>query len=242
MGKNVIITGGSQGIGKDIVYTLAREGYNVIFSYNKSEKEAKKIKEELCKENCNVEIFKADFSEKEEIDAFVEFCINKFKNIDILINNAGISQIKLFTEITEEDWNNMININLSSVFFITQGIVRNMINNKKGCIINISSIWGNVGASCEVHYSTAKAGINGLTKALAKELGLSGIRVNAISPGIIDTKMNMNLTVDDIENLKEEIPLGRIGKTQDISKCIKWLIQDEYTTGQIISINGGWEI
>lgn len=242
MNKNVIITGGSQGIGKNIVYTLAREGYNIIFTYNSSEKEAKKIREELLSESCNVEIFKADLSKKEEIDELVKFSINKFKNIDVLINNVGISQIKLFTEITEEDWNTMVATNLSSVFFVTQGIAKNMINNQSGCIINISSIWGDIGASCEVHYSAVKSGVNGFTKALAKELGLSGIRVNAVSPGIIDTKMNEHLSKEDIEELKEEIPLRKIGRTEDISKCIRWLIEDEYTTGQIISINGGWGI
>ena len=242
MNKNVIITGGSQGIGRNIVYTLAREGCNIIFSYNNSEKEAQEIKEELLKEKCNVEIFKADISKKTDIDALVQFAINKFKNIDVLINNAGISQIKLFTDITEEDWNNIVLTNLSSVFFLTQGIAKNMINNQSGCIINISSIWGDVGASCEVHYSTVKAGVNGFTKALAKELGFSGIRVNAISPGIIDTRMNEHLSVEEKEELKEEIPLRKIGKPEDISKCVKWLIEDEYTTGQIISINGGWGI
>ena len=242
MKKNVIITGGSQGIGKNIVYTLAKEGYNIIFTYNNSENEAKKIKEELQAEKCNVEIYKVDLSNKEEIDKFVQYSINKMKKIDVLINNAGISQIKLFTDITEKDWNNMVSVNLSSVFFVTQGFVKNMIANQEGCIINISSIWGNVGASCEVHYSTVKAGINGFTKALAKELGLSNIRVNAIAPGLIDTKMNNHLSHEELEELKEEIPLGRIGKVEDISRCIKWLIEDEYTTGQIISINGGWEV
>lgn len=242
MKKNVIITGGSQGIGKNIVYTLAKEGYNIIFTYNNSENEAKKIKEELQAEKCNVEIYKVDLSNKEEIDKFVQYSINKMKKIDVLINNAGISQIKLFTDITEKDWNNMVSVNLSSVFFVTQGFVKNMIANQEGCIINISSIWGNVGASCEVHYSTVKAGINGFTKALAKELGLSNIRVNAIAPGLIDTKMNNHLSHEEIKELKEEIPLGRIGKVEDISRCIKWLIEDEYTTGQIISINGGWEV
>ena len=242
MKKNVSITGGSQGIGKNIVYTLAKEGYNIIFTYNNSENEAKKIKEELQAEKCNVEIYKVDLSNKEEIDKFVQYSINKMKKIDVLINNAGISQIKLFTDITEKDWNNMVSVNLSSVFFVTQGFVKNMIANQKGCIINISSIWGNVGASCEVHYSTVKAGINGFTKALAKELGLSNIRVNAIAPGLIDTKMNNHLSNEEIKELKEEIPLGRIGKVEDVSRCIKWLIEDEYTTGQIISINGGWEV
>ena len=136
----------------------------------------------------------------------------------------------------------MINTNLNSVFYMTQEVCKNMIQNKNGCIINISSIWGITGASCEVHYSVSKAGVDAMTKALAKELGPSNIRVNSIAPGIIDTDMNKKLTKEDLKEIKEEIPLEKIGKTIDIEKCIEWLIEDNYTTGQIISINGGWII
>ena len=134
----------------------------------------------------------------------------------------------------------MINTNLNSVFYMTQEVCKNMIQNKNGCIINISSIWGITGASCEVHYSVSKAGVDAMTKALAKELGPSNIRVNSIAPGIIDTDMNKKLSKEDLKEIKEEIPLEKIGKTIDIEKCIEWLIEDNYTTGQIISINGGW--
>ena len=136
----------------------------------------------------------------------------------------------------------MLNTNLNSVFYCSQEALKEMINKKQGCIINISSIWGVTGGSCEVAYSVAKAGINGLTKALAKEVGLSNIRVNAIAPGIIETEMNSHLTEQDKNEIKEEIPLNRIGNPEDIAKCVKWLIEDTYTTGQIISINGGWYI
>lgn len=240
--KNAIVTGGSRGIGASIVKMLAEEGYNVILNYNKSEELAKQIQKECTEKGYNVEIYKANVSKREEARNLVEFAINKFKNIDVLVNNAGISQTKLFTDITDEDWNNMLNTNLNSVFYMSQEVAENMIHNKKGCIINISSIWGLVGASCEVHYSVAKAGVDAMTKALAKELGLSGIRVNSIAPGIIDTSMNSNLTCEDIKQIEEEIPLGKIGKAQDIAKCVKWLVEDEYTTGQVISINGGWNI
>ena len=157
-----------------------------------------------------------------------------------MINNAGISQIKLFTDITDEDWNNMMQTNLNSVFYCTQEVLPIMIQNKSGCIINISSIWGITGASCEVSYSVAKAGIDGMTKALAKELGPSNIRINSIAPGIIDTDMNKEYTKEEIEEIKKEIPLVKIGKTIDVARCVNWLIEDEYTTGQIISPNGGW--
>lgn len=242
MNKTAIVTGGARGIGAAIVAMLAENEYNVVLNYNKSEESAKKIKKELTEKGYNVEIFKADVSKRAEASELVKFTLNKFKNIDVLINNAGISQTKLFTEITDEDWHNMINTNLNSAFYMSQEVLHNMIHNKKGCIINISSIWGIVGSSCEVHYSVAKAGVDAMTKSLAKELGPSNIRVNSIAPGIIDTDMNKHLSQEEILDIKEEIPLEKIGKVEDISKCIKWLIEDTYTTGQVISINGGWII
>ena len=242
MSKTVIVTGGSRGIGAAIVNLLAKEDYNIILNYNKSEEIAKKMQEEFTSLGKTVEIFKADVSKREEVKKLVDFAIKNFGKIDILINNAGISQTKLFTDITDDDWNNMININLNSVFYMTQEVVPYMIHEKQGCIINISSIWGMIGASCEVHYSVAKAGVDAMTKSLAKELGLSNIRVNSIAPGIIDTDMNKYLTEKELEEIKEEIPLGKVGDTCAIAKCVKWLIEDDYTTGQIISINGGWNI
>lgn len=240
--KTVIVTGGSRGIGAAIVKELAKSGYNVVLNYNKSVDAAKKIQDKLKSQNINIEIFKADVSKREEVRNLVKFTLDKFKNIDILINNAGIDQIKPFIDITDEDWNTMIGVNLNSVFYCTQEVLSNMIKNKSGCIINISSVWGITGGSCEVHYSTSKAGIDGLTKALAKELGPSNIRVNGVAPGAIMTDMNKDLTNEEIIELNEEIPLGRIGTPQDIARCVKWLIEDQYTTGQIISPNGGWVI
>lgn len=234
--KVVVVTGGARGIGAEIVKFLAKLGYKVVLNYNKSESYAQDVKKELN----NVEIFKADVSKKEEANALIDFAIKKYGKIDVLINNAGIAQTKLFTEITDEDWNNIINTNLNSAFYCSREAVKNMIHNKSGLIINISSIWGITGASCEVAYSTSKAAINGFTKALAKELGPSNIRVNAIAPGIINTEMNSYLSKDELKNIKEEIPLEKIGDPVDIAKCVKWLIEDNYTTGQIISINGGW--
>ncbi len=241
--KVVIVTGGSRGIGAEIVKQLALKDYNVILNYNKSEKQAKEIKESLIKEGKIIEIFKADVSKKDEVKSLIKFAIDKFKKIDVLINNAGISQTKLFIDITDNDWEEMLQKNLTSVFYCTREVLSNMIKNKSGCIINISSIWGMVGASCEVHYSVAKAGIDAMTKSLAKELGPSNIRVNSIAPGMIDTDMNKEYSKEEISEIeKQEIPLQRIGKTIDIAKCVEWLIEDEYTTGQIISPNGGWVI
>ena len=234
----ILVTGASRGIGREIAKNLAQKGNIVIANYNKSEEQAQNLK----KENQNIEIYKADVSKREEVKQMVEYVLNKYGKIDVLVNNAGISENKLFTDVTDEDWQKIINTNLYSAFCVTQEVLPNMIHNKSGCIINISSIWGIVGASCETVYSIAKAGIDAMTKSLAKELGPSNIRINSIAPGIIDTDMNKNLSQEDIENIKNEIPLQKIGKTIDISKCVEWLITDEYTTGQIISINGGWVI
>ena len=242
MSKTIIVTGGSRGIGAAIVSLLATENYNIVLNYNKSEEIAKKMQEEFTNLGKTVEIFKADVSKREEVKKLVDFTIKKFGKIDVLINNAGISQTKLFTDITDEDWNNMLNIDLNSVFYASQEVAKYMIHEKEGCIINISSIWGMIGASCEVHYSVAKAGVDAMTKSLAKELGPSNIRVNSIAPGIIDTDMNKYLSEKELEQIKEEIPLGKIGETSSIAKCAKWLIEDNYTTGQIIAINGGWNI
>lgn len=240
--KVILVTGGSRGIGADIVKTLAKDGYQVILNYNNSENEAKCIQEELDKENISIDIYKANVSNHIEVTKMINFCINKYHKIDVLINNAGIAQTKMFTDITDNDWNNMIQTNLTSAFYSIKDALPSMIHNKDGLIINISSIWGQIGASCEAHYAVSKAGLDAMTKSLAKELGPSNIRVNSIAPGIIDTKMNSHLSDEDIKNLTEEIPLGKIGRPNAISKCIEWLINDEYTTGQVISINGGWSI
>lgn len=238
MRKVAIVTGASRGIGREIAKTLAKENIQVIANYHKSEEAAIRLQ----KENNNIDIFKADVSKRKEAKELVEYALKKYQKIDILINNAGIAEFKEFTQITDEGWNQMITTNLNSVFMMSQEVLKNMLHNKNGCIINISSIWGIVGSSCEVHYSTAKAGINGMTKALAKELGPSNIRVNAIAPGIIDTDMNNDIKKEDIDIIANETPLERIGKPEDIAKCVKWLVEDTFTTGQIISVNGGWII
>lgn len=231
----ILVTGASRGIGKEIARRLAEKGNKVIANYNKSEEQAKQLQ----KENINIDIYKADVSKREEVHQMVKYTIDKYGKIDVLINNAGIAEEKMFIDVTDEDWNKMINNNLYSVFCTIQEVLPNMVTRKNGSIINISSIWGIVGASCESIYAVSKAGIDAITKSLAKELGPSNIRVNSIAPGIIDTDMNKNLNEQEIKELKEKIPLETIGKTTDIAKCVEWLINDSYTTGQIISINGG---
>lgn len=236
--KIAIVTGAAKGIGRSIAEELSKQGIKVIANYNTSEKQAKELKEK----NPEIDIFQADISKREEAKKIVDYTINKYGKIDILVNNAGIAETKLFTDVTDEDWNKIINNNLYSAFCMTQEVLPNMIHNKIGCIINISSVWGIVGSSCESIYSISKAGIDAMTKSLAKELGPSNIRVNSIAPGFIDTDMNKNYSKEDIESIEEEIPLGKIGDTASISKCVNWLVNDDYTTGQVISINGGWII
>ncbi len=240
--STAIVTGGAKGIGKAIVKEIAKKGINVVINYNTSKEQAEELQKELADTGYKVQIYKADVSKREQAKKLIEFAQKQFGSIDILVNNAGIDQFKLFTDITDEDWDNIIQTNLTSVFYTTQEAVKNMIKNKKGCIINISSIWGITGASCEVAYSVSKAGIDGLTKSLAKELGPSNIRVNSIAPGIILTDMNKNLTNEEIEEVNSQIPMGRFGTPEEIAKCVNWLIEDTYTTGQIISPNGGWVI
>ncbi len=239
MNRNIIITGGAKGIGAAMVELFAKEGNHVLFSYNNSEKVGTELAEKLNGEGLKVDTIKADLSKIADIQKLANYAKEKLDRIDVLINNAGIDQFKLFTDITENDWDEIINTNLRSAVFLSKEISKEMVNQKQGCIINISSIWGITGASCEVLYSISKSGMDGFTKALAKELSLSNIRVNSIAPGAIDTDMNKDVIKEEIIS---EIPLGKFGKPEDIAKCAKWLVEDEYTTGQIISPNGGWVI
>ncbi len=236
----VFITGGSGGIGGAMVREFAALGYNVVFTYKTGEKVAEALKNAV--PGC-LAIY-CDVTDANSVNAAVDAAVKRFGKIDVLINNAGIAQQKLFTDITEAEWDEMMNVNLKSCFLTCKAVLPQMINRKSGSIINVSSMWGQVGASCEVHYSAAKAGVIGFTKALAKELGPSGIRVNCIAPGVIDTAMNAHLSADDIAGLKEEIPLGAVGTPESVAKTAAFLAGDggEYITGQIICPNGGMVI
>lgn len=240
MKKVVLVTGASMGIGKAIAKLMAENGFKVIANYNKSEEAARELQNSLQIEGYDIDIFKADVSKREQVKEMIDFVIDKYGRIDVLVNNAGIDQEKMFQDITDEDWKNIMDVDLYSVFCVTQEVVNNMIHNKKGSIINISSCYGVNGGSFAVAYSAAKAGIIGLTKSLAKELGPSNITVNAIAPGCINTDMNSHLSEEDFKQIIDETPLGRIGEGIDIARCVKWLAEDEFTTGQVISIDGGW--
>lgn len=235
--KVILVTGASRGIGRAIAKELSKDN-TVIANYNKSEEKAK----ELLLECSNIDIFKADVSNRAEVVTMVEYIINKYGHIDVLVNNAGIDNEKMFQDITDEDWDNVIKNNLYSVFCTTQEAVKYMLKQQSGCIINISSIYGINGGSCATAYSASKAGIDGITKSLAKELGPSNIRVNSIAPGWINTDMNSKYSKQDVMEFANETPLGKIGEGIDIARCVKWLVEDEFTTGQVISINGGYEI
>lgn len=239
-----IVTGASRGIGRCIAETFAENGYNVVINYSKSESNALELKDSLTEKGYSCEIFKADVGNYTEAKALIEFCVERYGKIDVLVNNAGISQIKLFTDITPEEWNDMVHTNLTGVFNCTQNAIKEMIKKHSGNIINISSMWGQTGASCEVHYSAVKAGVIGITKALAKEVGLSGIRVNCIAPGVIMTDMMKGFSNEELDEIKEEIPLNQFGTPQDIADLALFLASDKAKniTGQVIASNGGMVI
>ena len=239
MNKTVFITGGSRGIGASAVFEFARRGYNVAFTYLNSKENAEKIAKSTgaCAILC-------DISNSEDVNNAIKIATEAYGKIDILINNAGISEFALFTDITDEMWRKMIDTNLSSAFYASRAVLPQMINRKSGVIINVSSMWGQVGAACETHYSVSKAGMIGLTKALAKEVGPSNIRVNCVCPGTIDTEMNAHLSSEDKECLINDTPLGKIGKCEDVVNSLIFLSEDSsaFITGQVLGVNGGFII
>lgn len=233
--KKALVTGGTGGIGQAICRRLSADGYYVMINYVHSEEKAERLAKEI-----SGEPIKFDVSNIEEVEKIAE----QIGKIDLLINNAGISEIDLFTGISHEKSSRIMDINLGGTLNCSRAFLPAMIREKCGCIINVSSMWGEVGASCEVDYSATKAGIIGFTKALAKEVAPSGIRVNCVSPGFIMTEMNSRFTDEELNNIKEEIPLGFFGKPEHIADCISFLASDmaEYITGQVISVNGGMVI
>ena len=235
MSKTVFITGGSGGIGSAAVRAFSEAGYNVAFTYNKNETAAKELSADI---PGSISL-RCDVTDGESVKTAVNAALTHFGKIDVLINNAGIAEQILFTDITENRWDKMLDTNLKSCFLTAKAVIPQMISRKSGAIINVSSMWGITGASCEVHYSAAKSGVIGLTKALAKELGPSGIRVNAVAPGVIDTPMNSHLDENAMSMLKEEIPLGKIGRPEEVAGAMLFLAENGYITGQVITVDGG---
>ena len=244
MSKTVLITGASKGIGATRAIMYAEKGYNVVMNYNNSVQSAILLQKSLKESGYSVIAYKANVKNRMDVELMVKETIYRFGSIDILVNNAGISNQGLFTEISEQDWKDVMGVNLDGVFNCCQAVLPHMINQKSGTILNISSMWGEVGASCEVAYSAAKAGVIGLTKALAKEVGPSGITVNCIAPGLIETSMNQNIAVEDLEQMIVNTPLGRMGTTNDIAAAALYLTSDEagFVTGQVLGVNGGYVI
>lgn len=240
-GKVALVTGASRGIGRHIAIEMAKEGAAVAVNYLKDENGIKETLALLNNEGAYAKAYKTDVRNFEAVRDMIESVIKCFGKIDILVNNAGISKIGLFMDQCETDYNEIFDANFRSVFNCTNAAVKYMVDKKKGCIINISSIWGNAGASCEVLYSASKGAVNSFTKAIGKELAPSNIRVNAISPGVIDTSMNSTFSDEDIKSLKDEIPMMRFGKSDEIGKLAVFLASDNasYITSQIITIDGG---
>ena len=244
MGSNgcAVITGASRGIGAAIASQLAKR-MPVIINYSSNEQAALRVLESITKSGGHGVIFKCDVSDRKSVDEMMSFACEKFGGIHTLVNNAGLSEIKLFTDITQEDWRRMEQVNLDGVFNCCQSALPYMIHEKFGRIINISSVWGVVGASCEVHYSALKAAVIGLTKALAKETAPSGITVNAVAPGCIMTDMLKNECDDDtLGSLIEDTPVGRLGTPQDVARAVAFFSSDssDFITGQILGVDGGF--
>ncbi len=231
----VLVTGASRGIGFAIAKMFVQNNYMVYANYNKNYEELNLLANDVKNQGHTIVPIQADVSKKSDVEAMM----SEIGGVDILINNAGVSQFKQFIDMTEEDWDEMLSINLKSVYLCTHCVINYMLSNKSGKIINISSIWGVTGGACEVHYSAAKAGIIGFTKALAKEMAPSGIQINCIAPGAIDTDMNKELTKEDKKLLMAETPMGKMGDPEDIAKAVLFLAEDEFSTGVVMNINGG---
>lgn len=239
--KTVLVTGSSRGIGKAIAMKYAKKGYNVVINCKTTEDLLQKVKHEIEGYQTNCLAFTGDVGNYKVCEQL--FCEIKktFGSLDVLVNNAGISYIGLLTDMTPEEWDMMIQNNLTSVFNCCHLAVPDMVRNQSGKIVNISSVWGVAGASCEVAYSTTKGGINAFTKALAKELAPSNIQVNAIACGAIDTEMNRFLSDEDLLALTEEIPAGRLGRAEEVADFVYSVThKNQYLTGQIIQLDGGW--
>ena len=237
--KTVLITGGSRGIGRAMVELFAKKGYAVAFTYKNSEDMAKSLAQAT-----GALAIRADSAIEADVLFAVSEAEKKMGQIDCLINNAGVSSFSMFTDLSLEDWNDCLSVNLTGAFLYSKAVIPAMVSRKQGRIINITSMWGLVGSSCEVHYSTAKAGLIGMTKALAKELGPSGITVNAIAPGVIETEMNKALSDEDKQALCEETPLMRMGAPSEIAEAALFLSGDgaSFITGEVMNVSGGFVI
>ena len=239
MPKTALVTGASRGIGAACAQALAQAGYAVIACYHTGQKEAESVCEKILQAGGECAVYGMDVADSAQAQAAAKFAIARYGRIDLLVNSAGIAHFSLASETTDQEWRRVFSVNMDGVFYMCRAVMPDMIARKSGCILNIGSMWGEVGASCESAYSASKAAVIGYTRALAKELGPSGIRVNCISPGLIDTEMNRMLSSADKAAVVEETPLGRMGTPQDVAQLAVFLAQDRFITGQVIGVNGG---
>lgn len=239
MKNRVLITGGARGIGEACVRLFSELGYSVAFIYKNSDQKARALEHE-----CGAKAIKADVSDSVSVKIAVELACDILGGIDILINNAGVSSSALFDEISNAEWERIVDTNLSGTFYTSREVSKLMIRQKYGRIINIGSVWGRCGASCEVHYSASKAGVRGLTMALAKELGPSGITVNCVEPGVIMTDMNACHSKETLDQLVDETPVCRIGTPYDVARVVAFLADKEssFITGQCVGVDGGFSL
>lgn len=237
MTKTIFVTGGSRGIGAAIVRRAAGK-YNVCFTFNKGKDSAEQLEKELG--GLGVVAVQCDVRDEKSVKNAVEFAKKRFGKIDILVNNAGISKSGLVIDLDEKTWDDVFNVNAKGVFLTSKAVLPDMLSRGSGVIVNVSSIWGEQGASCEAAYSASKAAVEGFTKALAKEVAPMGVRVNAVAPGAVDTDMMKCYTQDEIKAICDEIPLGRLARPEEIADAVLFLAENEYITGTVLSVNGGW--
>ena len=237
--KNALVTGASGGIGQAVARELARRGWGVALHYWKNEASARRLEEEILAQGGSARRYQADLTDPAQVEALFAAAEEDFGFLEGLVNNAGTAWKGLFTDMTLEDWRQVLDSDLTSVFLCCRRALSPMIRRKRGSIVNVSSMWGQVGASCEAAYSAAKAGVIGLTKALAKEEGPSGIRVNCLAPGVVRTPMNGDLSPEDLAALREETPLERIGSPEEIAQAAAFLLENTFVTGQVLGVNGG---
>lgn len=230
--KTVLVTGGVRGIGRDIALAFLKKGYRVIATYSKDEENARLI------EKAGVEVYRSDVSKETDVISLFE----AVGDVDVLVNNAGISLIKQIQDVTLDEFEKVMSVNVKGAFLCTREAVKGMLKKETGLIVNISSVWGEVGGSCESVYSASKSALIGFTKALAGELGYSGIRVNCVSPGVIDTTMNAQFSAEEISAMQDEIPMGRLGTGKDVARAVLFLEENDYVTGVDIPVNGGFSI